>query len=181
MNLLKGQAWLIIIITSIVLLWACKSEVKKKQVAVPVKLKGDTTFVNNDLSLRILGFRVYKADTTKFKKLFTQPVTLSIIEKQGEEAPFYYYRFISKPNHITLFYKPKEGFYIEDAEINNADVTLNKKVSFDMNKADFLKVLKADSITVDTIRVSDEAYAVQSIFIFKKDKLKKIKVTQTVE
>jgi hypothetical protein len=163
------------------LIAACKSKVKKQQVVVPVKLKGDTTFVNNSLSSRIFGFRIFKADTNKFKELFTKPVTLSIIEKQGEEVPFYYYRFVSKPNQITLFYKPKEGFYIEDAEINNADVQLNKKVSFDMEKADLLKILKADSVNVDTIRVSDEEYSLQTIFIFKKQKLKQIKITQTVE
>jgi hypothetical protein len=165
-----------------VLFIACNSDVKKQVVKSysPI-VKTDTAFINNDLSNRILGRNVYKADTNKIKKLFAPPVNLQIVEKEGETEPYSFYTFTNKTNKLTLFYKSSEGFYIENGEINDKDVVLNKKVFIGMGKDAFLHLLNTDSLKVDTIRVDNEELTLRSTFIFKNDRLIQIKLAQTIE
>jgi len=172
----------ILFIVIVALFTSCHNDVKKQAVKLnTIPVKTDTTFINNDLSTRILGRNVYKADTNKIKKLFAPPVTLSIIQKEGESESYYFYTFTNKTNTLTLFFKPSEGFYIENGEINDEGVVLNKKVTIGMEKNVFLSLLNADSINVDTIHIDNEELTLRSTFIFKDNKLKQLKLAQTIE
>ena len=140
----------------------------------------DATIVNNEFSYDVLAFEVFKADTDKIKSLFLEPAALKMEkQKSAEGGPYYQYEFTDGINKITLF--QNGGFYIEDAEIRNNKVRLNKKISIGMKKDAFLRLVKAANIKCDTILVVDDESSFESVYIFKNAKLSQLKMGQTVE
>jgi|GEM_PF-5045459 len=141
----------------------------------------DTTIVYNELSSKVLG-RILAADTNRIKKRFTVPVKINIDEKHADSGdPYYFYTFTSTGNKITLFYKPSEGFYIENGLITRTGITLNKDVVIGMDKAAFLQILELKDSRFNLFHIINDDATVQSSFYFKNGKLSSIRLTQTVE
>jgi hypothetical protein len=142
----------------------------------------DSTVTNQEFSFDALALQVFKADTNKIKSLFMNPVALKMAkdtDKNNGGVRYYLYNFTDGINKITLFYN--HGFYIEYADIKNDKVQLNKKVSIGMNQDVFLKLINVKSINCDTITVQDDEMTFESVYIFKKAKLREIRMGQTVE
>jgi len=159
------------------------TSVKKAVAKEPVLgLNCDTTVISQEFSYKTLAFEVFKADTNKIKSLFLDPVVLKMKKATSEDGVSYYlHNFTDGTNSIVLFRNPKEGFYIEDAEIKNNKVLLNKNISIDMEKDTFLKLLNVSNVKCDTITVKDDESSFESIYIFKLNKLIEIKMGQIVE
>jgi hypothetical protein len=142
----------------------------------------DSNVVNNELSYHTLAFDVFKADTDKIKSLFLDPVVLKMEKRKNDEGEDNdLYDFTDDLNKIVLFRNPKEGFYIEDADIKNDKVRLNKKVFIGMEKEVFLKLLGVKSVSCDTVIIANDESTFESVYIFKDAKLREIKMGQTVE
>jgi len=142
----------------------------------------DSAVINNELSYHALAFDVFKADINKIKSLFLNPVVLKMEKQKNDQGESYdLYDFSDGINKISLFRNPKEGFYIEDADVKNDKVRLNKKISIGMKKEAFLKLLAVKNIACDTLIVADEESTFESVYIFKDDKLRWLKMGQTVE
>jgi hypothetical protein len=143
-------------------------------------LSCDSTAINNELSFDGLAFKVFTADTTKIKSLFLNPVVLKIKkQKDSEGIASNLYIFTDGINRLTLYYN--EGFYLEDGDIRNDKVLLNKKISIGIAKGDFLKLIKATRIKSDTVLVFNDETSFETDYIFNNSKLKEIKMGQTVE
>lgn len=105
------------------------------------------------------------------------------MKKQTNEEGGAYdlYNFTDGINKIILFRNRDGSFYIEDADIKNDKVLLNKKISIGMGKDAFLELLKAKNIKCDTVAVSDEESTFESIYIFKDARLRQVKMGQVLE
>lgn len=172
---------LLILAGVITFLIQCKSNTQDNTTKAPDPAPADTTIEYNELSSKVLG-RILRADTSRIKKLFTTPVKIKIEEKQEEGGdPYYFYTFTNPGNKITLFYKPNEGFYIENGLITGTGITLNKDVTVGMDKATFLQLLEVKSTRFDVFRIVNDDATVQSTFYFKNAKLFSVALTQTVE
>jgi len=141
----------------------------------------DTTITNDELSAHFLKFNVFQADSAKIKKLFNDNVIVRVVKKEEQGGIFYMYNFSSNSDTIRLFYKPEEGFYIEDAHINSTHILLNKKIFIGMSKADFLQKLALNNITCNIINVENEEATFKSSYIFRNSKLFEIKSRQIME
>ncbi|WP_295671687.1 hypothetical protein [uncultured Mucilaginibacter sp.] len=147
-----------------------------------LSLHCDSTVVNNEFSFDVLAFKVFKADTDKIKSLFIGPVVLKM-EKQTNagRGSYYLHDFTDGINEIMLFRNPNEGFYVEDADIKNDKVRLNKKISIGMREDVFLRLVKVTNFKCDTIIVVNDESTFQSVYIFKDAKLSQIKMGQILE
>jgi hypothetical protein len=142
----------------------------------------DTTIINQEFSYQALAFKVFKADTNKIRSLFLNPVVLKMEKHTNFEGGTYYLdNFSDGVNTITLLPKAGEGFYIQEADIKNDKILLNKKISIGMNKDIFLRLFKVTTFKCDTITVKDEELTFESVYIFKDAKLKQIKMGQILE
>jgi len=142
----------------------------------------ESKVINQEFSYDALAFEVFKSDTNKIKSLFLDPVVLKMEKNINDEGgPYYLHNFTDGVNKIVLFRNVREGFYIEDADIKNDRVRLNKKISIGMNKEDFLKLVNLKNIKCDTITVADDELTFESIYIFKNAKLTEVRMGQTVE
>lgn len=158
-----------------------KRDTTKTERSIPV-LNCDTTIVSQEFSYGALAFKVFKADTNKVKSLFLSPVSLKMKKQTNEEGGAYdLYNFTDGINKIILFRNRDGSFYIEDADIKNDKVLLNKKISIGMGKDAFLELLKAKNIKCDTVAVSDEESTFESIYIFKDARLRQVKMGQVLE
>jgi hypothetical protein len=146
-----------------------------------VKAGCDTSITSDEISFKALAIEVFKADTNLIKSLFLDPVVLKMEKKTGDQGGEYYlYNFEDGVNKIVLF-RNDEGFYLEDAEIKNSRVRLNKNISISMGKDALLKLLKFKKIACDTIKVDNEEQTFSAVYIFKDAKLQQIKMGQTLE
>jgi hypothetical protein len=143
-------------------------------------LNCDSTIINNEFSYHVLAFEVFKADTTKIKSLFLNPVILKL-EKQidSEGNTYFLYNFTDGINKIILY--NNDGFYLEDGEIRNDKVLLNKKISIGMTKNDFLKLVKVTNIKCDTVIVKNDELSYETVYFFNNSKLKQISMGDIVE
>lgn len=153
--------------------------------AIPVKnisdLQGDTTIVADEFSSGVLAFKVFRADTNKIKSLFLDPAVLKTGKGTNQEGgSFDLYDFTDGINKIELYGKNDE-FYIEDADIKNNKVLLNKKISIGMEKETFLALLKVNNIKCDTIIAVNDESTFESVYIFKNEQLHQLKMGQMVE
>ena len=140
----------------------------------------DSMAVNNEFSYGALAIEVFKSDTNKIKSLFLNPVIIKMEKQKNDEGGIYYlYDFTDGINKIVLL--RNEGFYIEDTDIKNDKVRLNKKISIGMKKDVLLKLLKLPNIKCDTITVKDDELTFECVYTFKGDKLSQIRMGQTVE
>lgn len=140
----------------------------------------DSTVINNELGFNILVFDVFKANTAKIKSLFLDTVVLKLEKQKNSEGGTYdLYHFTDGVNTLTLY--NNGGFYLDEGEIRNDKVLLNKKISMGMTKDDFLKLIKATNINCDTIVVKDDELTFETVYIFSDNKLKQIKMGQIVE
>lgn len=140
----------------------------------------DSTIVNNEFSFDVLRFEVFKADTTKIKSLFLDKVKLNIEKKKDSERGYLdLYNFEDGTNKLVMYYN--DGFYLEEGDINNNKILLNKKISLGMTKADFLKLINAPGIQCDILTVTNDESSFEAIYIFSDAKLKQIKAGQIVE
>ncbi|RKR83751.1 hypothetical protein BDD43_3965 [Mucilaginibacter gracilis] len=140
----------------------------------------DSTIINNEFSLDALAFKVFKADTNKIKSLFLNPVVLKFeSQKNAEGGSYNLYNFTDGVNKLTLY--NNSGFYLEDSDIKNDKVRLNKKISIGMAKGNFLKLVKRTDIKCDTITVVNDESTFETVYIFDNLKLREIKMGQIVE
>jgi hypothetical protein len=143
-------------------------------------LTRDSTIINNEFSKDFLAFGVFKADTTKIKSLFLNPVSLKLEKQKDSEGNSYYlYDFTDGINKLSLYYN--DGFYLEDGEIKNDKVLLNKKISIGMPKDDFLKLVNVVNIKRDTVIVKDDELSHETDYIFNNSKLKQVITGDIVE
>jgi hypothetical protein len=143
-------------------------------------LTRDRAIINNELSSDVLAFEVFKADTTKIKSLFLNPVTLKLKKQKDEEGSAYnLYNFTDGINKLALI--NNNGFYLRDGEIRNDKVLLNKKIAIGMTKSDLLKLLKVTGIKSDTVIVKDDERSFEAVYIFNGPKLKEIDLGDIVE
>jgi len=150
-----------------------KSESKTKTEKPVESFTCDTTLISQEFSYNALPSDIFEGDTNKVKSLFLDPATLKMDRDTNEEGtPYYLHDFTDGINKVILM--KNGGFYIKDAEINNDRVLLNRKISIGMKRDAFLTLLNAKNIKCDTIAVKDEELTFESIYIFKKDKLKQI-------
>jgi hypothetical protein len=144
------------------------------------RLNCDTTIISQEFSYKTLAFDILKADTNKIKSLFQDSVVLKMEKVTDEEGtPYYLHSFTDGVNEIVLFHNPDGNFFIREADINSDRVLLNKKISFGMKKDVFQELLKVNNIKCDTITIEDEEITTKSIYIFKNDKLREIKIGST--
>ncbi|MES2277967.1 MAG: hypothetical protein V4592_18205 [Bacteroidota bacterium] len=158
-----------------------KSANKVKTEETAPGLNCDTTIVNQELSYGALAFKVFKLDTNKLKSLFLDPVVLKMEKQSAPDNGAYFLHHFTDGINKMILYRNDGGFYMEEADIKNGRVRLNKKISFGMQKATFLQLLKVTNIKCDTITVTDDEGSFASVYIFKNAKLSEIKMGQMVE
>ncbi|WP_295773028.1 hypothetical protein [uncultured Mucilaginibacter sp.] len=159
----------------------CQNKPKEQTTQRYEPAPADTTIVYNELSSKVLG-RLLAADTNRIKKRFTVPVKISVEEKkENGTEPYYFYTFNSPGNKITLFYKPSEGFYIENGLITKAGITLNKDVVIGMDKPAFLQLLELKVSKFNLFYIVNDDSTVQCSYYFKNNLLSSVKLTQTIE
>jgi len=147
--------------------------------AIPTS-SNDTVIVSQEFSYDALAFDLFKADTNKVKSLFLDSVTIKMEKGKNNEGGLYdLYNFTDGVNKIILY--SNRGFYIEDSDITNDRVLLNKKISIGMKEDAFQELLKVKNIKCDTITVTDEESTFMSVYIFKDAILKQIKMGGIVE
>jgi len=148
--------------------------------AVPI-LRCDTTITSIELSDSLFAFQVFKSDANKIKTLFLDPVVLKMSKATNDGNEQYdLYNFTDGTNRITL-YANDGGFYVQDSDIKNARVLLNKKISIGMTKDSFLGLLKVKGMPCDTILVTNEESTFESAYIFKNARLQEITAGQILE
>jgi hypothetical protein len=166
----------------------CQSAIKQNQsntIKPAVKkhspaLSCDSIVINNELSFDALAFKIFTADTTKIKSLFLNPVVLKIKkQKDSEGIASNLYIFTDGVNRLILYYN--DGFYLENGEIKDDKILLNKKISIGMTKNDFLKLVNRTDIKCDTVSVVNDEGSFEADYIFSNSKLKEIKLGQIVE
>lgn len=162
----------------------CQGAVNKKQNQFNTRpqkeVSCDSNIINNEFSFDVLAFKVFKADTTKIKSLFSSPVVLKLESKKDSEGETYYlYSFTDGMNKLTLF--SNDGFYLEEGYIKNDKIHLNKKISIGMTKDSFLKLFKGTNITCDTVTIENDESTIEAVYIFKDSKLIQIKMGQILE
>ena len=144
-------------------------------------LNCDTTLISQEFSYEALAFNISKADTNEIKSLFLDRAIIKNVKEVTEEgSPYYPYDFTDGTNTIIVL-NNDTSYYIEDAEIKNDRIRLNKKISIGMKKDIFLDLLKTKNIKYDTITVKDEELTFESVYIFKDAKLRQIKMGSIVE
>lgn len=148
----------------------------------PIKgLNCDTTLISQEFSYDALALDRSKADTNEIKSLFLDRAIIRNLKEVTEEGlPYYPYDFTDGVNRIIVL-NNDTSYYIEDAEIKNDQIRLNKKISIGMKKDAFLDLLKAKNIKCDTITVKDEELTFESVYIFKNARLKQIQMGSIVE
>jgi hypothetical protein len=157
------------------------TEYKKKKVVRNFhNVSCDTTIVNNNFSINTLAYKIFKADTTKIKLLFLNPVILKLqIQKNPNGGSYDLYNFSDRINKLILY--NNNGFYLQEAIIKDDKILLNKKIAIGMTKDSFLKLIKLPSSKCDTITVVDEESTFETVYIFNGSKLKQINMGQIVE
>ncbi len=179
---MRGAVGVVVLLLVAMMGAGCSQSAKKSAPRLPSGNYGDTVFTGkNDLTRDLFKRRVYLADTNQIKKLFGKPVQLQVIDKADSLGKYKIYHFANETDTLDLFRNPTEGFYIDHANIADTVFRLRKDVKIGMPKAEFMKLLNANFVKYDTIYVLDEVGFLRSTFVFKDQKLKKIKMQQSLD
>jgi hypothetical protein len=119
-------------------------------------------------------------NTRKVLKYFKSGVKVDSVEKNIEGYVSTIYKFHDAASEVNFFVKPFDKsdryFYIQDSNIETKLLPFKNSIKIGMTKTEFCRVAGFTTALCDTFMIREGEMATSYYFIFKKDKLKIIKI-----
>jgi hypothetical protein len=140
------------------------------------------SIVSNEMVFqnKFFPFEFKDYNTKRMLKYFKGGVKVDSIEKNIDGYISTEYKFHDDVSAINFFVKPFDKsdryFYLQDSKIETNILQFKNGLKIGMSKNDFCKVANFSSASCDTFLIQEGKMATNYFFIFKKNKLKQIKV-----